>query len=146
MMSVAEPRRRVLGCQHGLLATTERKNGWHLAELLGEATPDGVQRLLNAAHRDAEAVRDGLRQHVVEHLGSEEAVLVVDETGFRKKGTHSAGVKRQYSGTAGRIENCQTELPDTLALLAHAFLAVVRSQERKKGDPAEMSELIEGWS
>jgi SRSO17 transposase len=103
----AEPRRRALGYLRGLLATLERKNGWHLAELLGDATPDGVQRLLNAATWDADAVRDDLRQYVVEHLGRDTAVLVVDETGFLKKGTHSAGVKRQYSGTAGRIENCQ---------------------------------------
>lgn len=103
----AEPRRRVHGYLRGLLATTERKNGWHLAELLGEPTPDGVQRLLGTAEWDAEAVRDDLRDYVVEHLGSDEAVLVLDETGFLKKGTHSAGVQRQYSGTAGRIENCQ---------------------------------------
>lgn len=103
----AEPRRRALGYLKGLLATVERKNGWHLAELIGESTPDGVQRLLNAADWDADAVRDDLRQYVVEHLGSEDAILIVDETGFLKKGRHSAGVKRQYSGTAGRIENCQ---------------------------------------
>lgn len=103
----AEPRGRALGYLKGLLATTERKNGWHLAELLGERRPDGVQRLLNAADWDAEAVREDLREYVLEHLGEEEAVLIVDETGFLKKGTHSVGVKRQYSGTAGRIENCQ---------------------------------------
>ena len=103
----AEPRRRALGYLQGLLATCERKNGWHLAELLGEPTPDGVQRLLSAADWNADAVRDDLRQYVAEHLGSDNAVLIVDETGFLKKGTHSAGVKRQYSGTAGRIENCQ---------------------------------------
>ena len=103
----AEPRRRALGYLRGLLATCERKNGWHLAELLGEPTPDGVQRLLNAAGWEADLVRDDLRAYVTEHLGSGEAVLVVDETGFLKKGTHSVGVQRQYSGTAGRIENCQ---------------------------------------
>ncbi|GIV61582.1 MAG: transposase [Rhodothermaceae bacterium] len=103
----AEPRRRALGYLRGLLSCCERKNGWQLAERLGEATPDGVQRLLNAADWDADAVRDDLRNYVVEHLGHEEAVLIVDETGFLKKGTRSVGVKRQYSGTAGRIENCQ---------------------------------------
>ena len=103
----AEPRRRALGYLKGLLATVERKNGWHLAELIGEATPDGVQRLLNAADWDGDAVRDDLRQYMVEHLGADAGMLIVDETGFLKKGTHSAGVKRQYSGTAGRIENCQ---------------------------------------
>src|SRR5690554_1943125 len=92
----AEPRRRALGYLRGLLATAERKNGWHLAELLGEPTPDGVQRLLNAADWDAEAVRDDLRSYVIEHLRDEEAVLVLDETGFLKKGTHSVGVQRQY--------------------------------------------------
>lgn len=103
----AEPRRRALGYLRGLLSPVARKNGWHLAEYLGETCPDGVQRLLNAAHWDAEAVREALRTYVVEQLGDPQAVLVVDETGFLKKGTHSVGVKRQYSGTAGRVENCQ---------------------------------------
>ncbi len=91
----------------GLLDRVERKNGWQLAEHLGEAGPHGVQRLLNAARWDADAVRDDLRAYVVEHLGEPAGVLVVDETGFLKKGTKSAGVQRQYSGTAGRRENCQ---------------------------------------
>src|SRR5215207_1179023 len=91
----------------GLLERIERKNGWQLAEQLGESGPQGVQRLLNAARWDAEAVRDDLRAYVVEHLGDDQAVLVVDETGFLKKGTKSVGVQRQYSGTAGRTENCQ---------------------------------------
>jgi SRSO17 transposase len=84
-----------------------RRNGWQLAEHLGELTPDGVQRLFNAARWDADVVRDDLQTYVVTHLGASEAVLVVDETGFLKKGSHSVGVQRQYSGTAGRIENCQ---------------------------------------
>lgn len=91
----------------GLLESIERRNGWQLAEALGERTPDGVQRLLRTAQWDADAVRDDLRTYVVEHLGDPEAVLVIDETGFLKKGTKSAGVARQYSGTAGRIENSQ---------------------------------------
>ena len=104
----AEVRRRALRYLEGLLGRVERKNGWQLAEALGEAGPQGVQRLLNAADWDGEAVRDDLRAYVVEHLGeAETGVLVVDETGFVKKGTHWAGVARQYSGTAGRIENCQ---------------------------------------
>ena len=103
----AEPRRRALGYLRGLLSPVARKNGWQLAEHVGERTPDGVQRLLNAAAWDAEAVRDELRAYVVERLADPEAVLLVDETGFIKKGTHSVGVKRQYSGTAGRIENGQ---------------------------------------
>jgi SRSO17 transposase len=91
----------------GLLAPVERKNGWQLAEQAGERSPDGIQRLLRTARWDAEAVRDDLRAYVVEHLGDPAAVLIVDETGFLKKGTKSVGVGRQYSGTAGRIENCQ---------------------------------------
>jgi SRSO17 transposase len=91
----------------GLLAPLERRNGWQLAEQLGERSPDGVQRLLRTARWDAEAVRDDLRAYVVEHLGDPAAVLVIDETGFLKKGTRSVGVGRQYSGTAGRVENCQ---------------------------------------
>src|SRR5512143_3654648 len=103
----AEPRQRALESRRGLLSAVERQNGWQLAEHLGERTPDGVQRLLNAADWDAEAVRADLRAYVVEQLGDAKAVLVVDETGFVKKGRQSVGVQRQYSGTAGRIENCQ---------------------------------------
>jgi SRSO17 transposase len=102
-----EPRRRALRYLKGLLSPVERKNGWQLAEQAGEPTPDGMQRLLATADWDAEQVRDDLRAYVMEHLGDPEAVLVVDETGFLKKGTKSVGVQRQYSGTAGRIENCQ---------------------------------------
>jgi SRSO17 transposase len=102
-----EPRRRALAYLRGLLSPVERKNGWQLAEQAGEATPDGMQRLLATADWDADAVRDDLGSYVVEHLGDPAAVLVVDETGFLKKGDKSAGVQRQYSGTAGRIENCQ---------------------------------------
>jgi SRSO17 transposase len=103
----AEPRRRALAYLRGLTSPVERKNGWQLAEQAGESTPDGMQRLLATADWDADQVRDDLRAYVVEHLGEGEGVLVVDETGFLKKGTKSAGVQRQYSGTAGRIENCQ---------------------------------------
>jgi len=103
----AEPRQRTLSYLKGLLGPVERKNGWQLAEQAGEATPYGTQRLLNGSQWDAEGVRDDLRGYVLDNLGSEDAVLVVDETGFLKKGEHSVGVKRQYSGTAGRIENCQ---------------------------------------
>ena len=102
-----EVRHRAGGFLRGLLSAAERKNGWQLAEQAGDATPDGMQRLLNHARWDADEVRDDLRDYVVEHLGDPGGVLVVDETGFLKKGTKSAGVQRQYSGTAGRIENCQ---------------------------------------
>src|SRR3989440_919060 len=103
----SEPRRRAAGYLRGLLSGTERKNGWQLAEHIGDPTPDGVQHLLARADWDADAVRDDLLGYVAEHLGDAAGVLVVDETGFLKKGTKSVGVARQYSGTAGRIENCQ---------------------------------------
>ena len=103
----AEPRRRAAAYLRGLLAPVERKNGWQLAEAAGDATPDGVQDFLSRMRWDADAVRDDLQAYVAEHLGDEGAVLVLDETGFLKKGTKSAGVQRQYSGTAGRIEPCQ---------------------------------------
>jgi len=103
----AEPRRRVVAYLHGLLSPVERKNSWQLAEEAGDATPYGLQPLLGRARWDAEAVRDDRRAYVVEHLGDKRAVLIVDETGFVKKGAQSVGVQRQYSGTAGRIENCQ---------------------------------------
>jgi SRSO17 transposase len=102
-----EVRRRAGAFLRGLLTNVERKNGWQLAEQAGAATPDGMQRLLNHARWDADLVRDDLRDYVVESLGDPGAVLVVDETGFVKKGAKSAGVQQQYSGTAGRIENCQ---------------------------------------
>ena len=102
-----QPRAQAGRYLRGLLSGVERKNGWTLAEQAGDPTPDATQRLLNHAEWDADAVRDDLRDYVVEYLGDEGAVLVIDETGFLKKGTKSAGVGRQYSGTAGRIENCQ---------------------------------------
>ena len=91
----------------GLVAGLERKNGWTLAERAGEASPDGMQRLLRWADWDIDGVRDDVREYVVECLGDPGGVLVLDDTGFLKKGTRSAGVQRQYSGTAGRVENCQ---------------------------------------
>jgi SRSO17 transposase len=103
----AEPRRRALAYLRGLLGNVGRKNGWQLAEHAGERTPDGMQRLLATAEWDPELVRDDLRAYVVEHLGDPGGVLVMDETGFLKKGTTSVGVQRQYSGTAGKVDNCQ---------------------------------------
>src|SRR5258707_11390342 len=90
----------------GLVSIAERKNGWQLAELAGEATPDGMQRLLNTAKWDADQVRDDLQAYILAHLADPEAVLVVDETGFVKKGTKSAGVAAQYTGTVGKIAHC----------------------------------------
>lgn len=91
----------------GLLAPVQRKNGWQLAEQAGLQTPYRLQILLGRSIWSAADVRDELRSYVVEHLGDPQAALVLDETGFVKKGTESVGVQRQYSGTAGRIENCQ---------------------------------------
>src|SRR5205823_8720009 len=91
----------------GLLGDAERKNGWQLAEQAGYGQPRAIQRALDRSVWDADAVRDDLREFVVDALGAPDGVLVVDETGFLKQGTKSVGVRRQYSGTAGRIENCQ---------------------------------------
>ena len=102
-----EPRQLALAYLQGLLGSVERKNGWQLAEYPGDATPDGVQRLLATYRWDADGVRDDLREYVVNHLGDPEAVLVVDETGFLKQGQKSVGVQRQCSGTAGKVDNCQ---------------------------------------
>jgi SRSO17 transposase len=102
----AEPRARVLAYLRGLLGRLERKNGWTLAEAAGEVSPDGMQRLLRTADWNADAVRDQLGAYVVERLGPG-GVLIIDETGFIKKGTRSAGVARQYTGTTGKIDNCQ---------------------------------------
>jgi SRSO17 transposase len=104
----AEARERAGRYLAGLLGRVERKNGWQLAEAMGEAGPRGVQRLLSAAAWDANGVRDDLRAYVVDHLGDEATgVLIVDETGFLKKGSKSCGVARQYTGTAGDTVNCQ---------------------------------------
>jgi SRSO17 transposase len=102
----AEPRRQAGLYLEGLLSAVERKNGWQLAEHLGDARPWRTQRLLSHVQWEA-AARDLCRAYVVEAVADREAVLIIDETGFLKKGTKSVGVARQYSGTAGRIENCQ---------------------------------------
>jgi SRSO17 transposase len=102
-----EPRRRAVAYLGGLLSDAERKNGWQLAEKAGDDTPYGVQHLLGRADWNADLVRDDLTAYVQEHLDDPQGVLIVDETGFLKKGAKSAGVQRQYSGTAGRVENCQ---------------------------------------
>ncbi len=103
----AQSRWRARGYLLGLLSRSERKNGWTIAEFAGDATPGGMQRLLNFYAWDAGAVRDALARYVVRALGDPAAVLVADETGFLKKGKMSAGVARQYTGTAGRVENAQ---------------------------------------
>ncbi|MBQ0832296.1 MAG: transposase [Marinobacter sp.] len=117
---------RIIGCIKGLLSDCDRKNDWQLAEWLDDVSPDGVQYLLDRSRWDADAERDVLRQYILHTLGSSEGVLVPDETGFIKKGQRSAGVQRQYSGTAGRIENSQTGVFLLYASPAgHAFLGRV---------------------
>lgn len=103
----AEPRQRALADLRGLLSPAERKNSWQLAEVTGDATPYGFQHLLRRALWEPDAVRDELRGDVIQHLRAPAAVLVLDDTGFLKKGRHAAGVARPYSGTASRLENCQ---------------------------------------
>jgi len=102
-----EPHQRALAYIQGLMSSVERKNGWQVAEEVGEATPYAMQHLLDRAKWDCDGTRDELRTYVSRALADSNAVLVIDETGFLKKGRKSAGVQRQYSGTAGRIENCQ---------------------------------------
>src|SRR5215211_8376157 len=103
----SEVRRRAHDYLRGLLSGAERKNGWQLAEVAGNTTPYGLQHLLGRASWDADALREDLREYVIEHLADDEGVLIVDETGFIKKGDKSVGVERQYTGTAGKTENCQ---------------------------------------
>ncbi|WP_344944955.1 IS701 family transposase [Sphaerisporangium flaviroseum] len=103
----AEPRRTAGQIVKGLLSEADRKTCWSLAERAGHADPQAMQRLLRTAVWDAEAVRDDVRDWLVEQLGHPDAVLVTDETGFLKKGVCSVGVQRQYTGTAGRVENSQ---------------------------------------
>ncbi|GGV50412.1 hypothetical protein GCM10010293_61390 [Streptomyces griseoflavus] len=105
--SRSERRDSALAYMRGLIAPLQRKNGWTLAEEAGHAGPDRVHRMLNRIEWDADEVLDDVRRYVVDNLGDPGAVLVVDDTGFLKKGTRSAVVQRQYSGTAGRTENCQ---------------------------------------
>jgi SRSO17 transposase len=118
-----EPRRRARAFVLGLLAELPRKNCWTIAEQAGDATPDGMQHLLARARWDADGVRDDLRSYVTEHLGGPDAVLVADETGDVKKGTATVAVQRQYTGTAGRIENAQVAVYLSYAAAAgHALV------------------------
>jgi SRSO17 transposase len=102
-----EPHLRALAYMQALMSSVERKNGWQVAEALGEATPYAIQHLLDRAKWDCDGVRNELRAYIWETFATPNAVVVIDETGFLKKGAKSVGVQRQYSGTAGRIENCQ---------------------------------------
>ncbi len=144
-----EPRQRVRAYVDGLLGGAERRNGWHLAEAAGERTPYGMQRLVASAAWDADRVRDDLRQYVMECLGDPDSVLVLDETGFLKKGTKSAGVARQYSGTAGRIENCQIGLflayaaPGGIALIdRELYLPKAWTEDRARCHEAEIPDDV----
>lgn len=103
----SEARVRALTYIGGLLSPAERKTSWQLAELNGDPNPYAFQHLLGRANWNADDLRDALRTYIVDHLADQDAIGVIDETGFLKKGIHSAGVARQYSGTAGKIENCQ---------------------------------------
>jgi len=119
----SEARAHAAAYLRGLLGRVERKNSWQLAEAVGDATPYGVQQFLYRATWDPDAVRDDLREYVVEHLGDPQGVLVVDETGFLKKGDKSAGVQPQYSGAAGRTANAQIGVFLTYAgARGHTFL------------------------
>jgi SRSO17 transposase len=128
----SETRDRVRAYLVGLLGPARRKNAWQLAQQIGDADPYGVQYLMGRSEWDPEAVRDDLRGYVVEALGDPDAVLVLDETGFLKKGTRSAGVARQYTGTAGRIENAQVGV-----FLAYASRHGVAFLDRALYLPAE---------
>lgn len=143
----SESRQRAKTYLEGLLGPVERKNGWQLAEYAGDATPYGMQRLLSSYDWNADQVRDDLRDYVVEHLGDPQAVLVVDETGFLKKGTQSVGVQRQYSGTAGKIANCQIGVflayasPRGHALIDRAlYLPRAWAEDRQRGREAGVPE------
>src|SRR6266545_6116142 len=107
VLARSDARERAISYLAGLLSPAERKNSWQLAEIRGDANPYGFQHLLGRADWDADVLRDKLRTYVTDYLAANDAVGVIDETGFLKKGRQSAGVARQYSGTAGRVENCQ---------------------------------------
>jgi SRSO17 transposase len=148
--SRSEPRDRALAYVRGLLSTVERKNGWQLAEQAGNASPYGIQHLLGRATWDADQVRDDLQAYVLAHLGDPEGVLIVDETGFLKKGDQSVGVQRQYSGTAGRIENCQVGVflayhsPHGRAFLDRAlYLPQSWTQDRARCQAAGVPDTVE---
>jgi SRSO17 transposase len=118
-----ETREQAVKYLHGLISAVERKNSWQLAEAVGDKTPDATQRLLYSSKWDANAARDELQGFVIEQFGDGDGIGVVDETGFLKKGEKSAGVQRQYSGTAGKTENCQLGVFLTYATRqGHTFL------------------------
>jgi SRSO17 transposase len=105
--SRVEPRRLAFAYIRGLLAPLERRNGWTLSEQAGRRSPNALQEMLYSPCWDPDLVRDDVRDYLIEHLGDPDGVLIADDTGFVKKGLRSAGVQRQYSGTAGKVVNCQ---------------------------------------
>jgi SRSO17 transposase len=131
----SEVRQRAQDYLRGLLSEAERKNSWQLAEVAGNSTPYGIQHLLGRASWDADALREDLREYVIEHLADSESYLIVDETGFIKKGDKSAGVKRQYTGTVGKRENCQVGV-----FLAYASLRGQAFIDRELYLPEEWAE------
>lgn len=139
----SEPRENAVDYLRGLLSGAERKNSWTLSEQAGQAVPDRMQRLLSTTDWDPDLVRDDLRSYVVKHLCASDGVLIVDETGFLKKGSRSAGVARQYSGTAGRIENSQIGVFLTYSTAAgrtfldrELYLPKVWTDDRERCDTA----------
>jgi SRSO17 transposase len=118
-----EPRRHAQALVLGLLADLPRKNCWTIAEHAGTTSPDGLQHLLARAVWDADALRDDVRDYVTSHLGDPQAVLVIDQTGDLKQGTTTAGVGRQHTGTAGKIDNSQVAVYLAYATMAgHALI------------------------
>jgi SRSO17 transposase len=134
----SETRDRVRAYLVGLLGPVQRKNSWQVAEQIGDPAPYGVQYLMGRSEWDPDSVRDDLRAYVVESLGDPDAVLILDETGFLKKGTRSAGVARQYTGTAGRIENAQVGV-----FLAYASRLGVAFLDRELYLPQEWTDDLE---
>ena len=128
-----EPLRHAAELMAGMVSGLDRKNCWTIAEHRGEATPDGLQHLLSRAKWDAEAVRDDLRDYVVDAFGDPAATFILDETGDVKKGVHTVGVQRQYTGTAGRIENSQVAVYLTYAAPAATPSSTAPSTYRDPG-------------
>ena len=148
-----EPRRRALDYLRGLLSRVERKNGWQLAEQAGDATPDGVQRLLYNYRWDADQVRDDLRDYVVEHLADAGGFWWWTRPGFSRRAASPPGVQRQYSGTAGRIENSQVGVFLTYAgakgrtlLDRELYLPQVWAQDRERRREAGVPEDAVFWT
>jgi SRSO17 transposase len=145
----SETRERVKAYLQGLLSPIERKNGWQLAEEVGLSTPYAMQYLLNRAVWESDKVRDQLQAYVREMIGDADGILVIDETGFLKKGKKSVGVQRQYSGTAGRIENCQLGVFLTYASQAghtlvdrELYLPKSWTQDRERCRAADVPEEV----